>query len=305
MMRKTFWIAAVLAAVSLTGCGADQSVQANYIGEDDARTAALTASGVVQDDASFVRTKLEEDDGRTYYDVEFTDANGVRYEYDIDAMTGTVISYESEGRTQQTGQPAVQGGERDDDTAAATAPSGGTDDGAAAVQSRGTDDDTATPAAPAAPAAAAAAGAVDADGAKQIALDDAGLTEDQVSFVRTELDRDDGRTYYEVEFYATADHAEYDYEIDASTGAIISQDYDAEHYSAPQSGGTVSEESVRQTVLAKVPGATEDNLRMRLERDDGRELYEGTIVYNDMKYDFEVDAYSGAIREWEAESVYD
>ena len=33
MMRKIFWIAAVLAAVSLTGCGADQSVQANYIGE--------------------------------------------------------------------------------------------------------------------------------------------------------------------------------------------------------------------------------------------------------------------------------
>ena len=44
---------------------------------------------------------------------------------------------------------------------------------------------------------------------------------------------------------------------------------------------------------------------MRLERDDGRELYEGTIVYNGMKYEFEVDAYSGAIREWDAESVYD
>ena len=186
-------------------------------------------------------------------------------------MTGTVISYESDGKAQQASQPAAQGN---------GGASGGT-------------------------AAAATTGAVDADGAKKIALDDAGLTEDQVSFVRTELDRDDGRTYYEIEFYATADHAEYDYEIDASTGAIISQDYDAEHYSAPQSGGTVSEESVRQTVLAKVPGATEDNLRMRLERDDGRELYEGTIVYNDMKYDFEVDAYSGAIREWEAESVYD
>lgn len=271
MMRKIFWIAAVLAAVSLTGCGADQSVQANYIGEEDARTAALTASGVTQDNASFVRTELEQDDGKTYYDVEFTDESGVRYEYDIDAMTGTVISYESDGKAQQASQPAAQGN---------GGASGGT-------------------------AAAATTGAVDADGAKKIALDDAGLTEDQVSFVRTELDRDDGRTYYEIEFYATADHAEYDYEIDASTGAIISQDYDAEHYSAPQSGGTVSEESARQTVLAKVPGATEDNLRMRLERDDGRELYEGTIVYNDMKYDFEVDAYSGAIREWEAESVYD
>lgn len=271
MMRKIFWIAAVLATVSLTGCGADQSVQASYIGEEDARTAALTASGIAQDDASFVRTKLEQDDGKTYYDVEFTDANGVRYEYDIDAMTGTVISYESDGKAQQASQPAAQG-------------NGGASGGAAAT----------TP-----------AGAVDADGAKQIALDDAGLTEDQVSFIRTERDRDDGRTYYEVEFYTIADHAEYDYEIDADTGAIISQDYDAEYYTASQSGGTVSEETVRQTVLAKVPGATEDNLRMRLERDDGRELYEGTIVYNDMKYDFGVDAYSGAVREWEAESVYD
>ena len=44
---------------------------------------------------------------------------------------------------------------------------------------------------------------------------------------------------------------------------------------------------------------------MRLETDDGRKQYEGTIIYDEMKYEFEVDAYSGAIREWDAESVYD
>ena len=33
--------------------------------------------------------------------------------------------------------------------------------------------------------------------------------------------------------------------------------------------------------------------------------YEGSILYNGMEYEFEIDGYSGAIRNWEAESWYD
>lgn len=51
------------------------------------------------------------------------------------------------------------------------------------------------------------------------ALEHAGLKKSQVSRLRADLDRDDGRTVYEVEF-ETADF-EYEYEINAKTGKVI------------------------------------------------------------------------------------
>ena len=61
--------------------------------------------------------------------------------------------------------------------------------------------------------------------AKQIALTHAGLTADQVTFVQSEVDIDDNRTHYDVEFY-TADNKEYDYEIDRYNGDILEWDVD-------------------------------------------------------------------------------
>ena len=63
--------------------------------------------------------------------------------------------------------------------------------------------------------------------AKDIALTHAGVVEEDVLYVKTEFDMDDGLAVYEIEFYAQ-DGVEYDYEISAYTGEIISYDYDAE-----------------------------------------------------------------------------
>ena len=60
--------------------------------------------------------------------------------------------------------------------------------------------------------------------AQAIALADAGFTADQVSYLRAEYDVDDGRPRYEVQF--RQDRWEYDYEIDAETGNILSYDRD-------------------------------------------------------------------------------
>lgn len=69
-----------------------------------------------------------------------------------------------------------------------------------------------------------AAGKLTADEAKAIALNHAGLTEDQVTGLRTEYDVDDGIPEYEVEF--RQGKTEYDYEIHAETGEIRSWDKD-------------------------------------------------------------------------------
>lgn len=65
--------------------------------------------------------------------------------------------------------------------------------------------------------------------AKQIALAHAGLTTDQVIFIKSGIDRDYGREKYDVEFY-THDQKEYDYEIDPYTGEVLDVDYDAEYH---------------------------------------------------------------------------
>lgn len=65
---------------------------------------------------------------------------------------------------------------------------------------------------------------VSIDKAKEIALSHAGLTSDQVTFKRTELDFDDGVQKYEVEFIYN--NKEYSYEIDATTGKVISYEQD-------------------------------------------------------------------------------
>lgn len=141
--------------------------------------------------------------------------------------------------------------------------------------------------------------------AKAAALAHAGLSSSQVTFISCSLERDDGRQIYNIEFY-TSDYSEYDYEIDALTGAVIQYDYDAEYYTPPASGGsgTISASKAREIALAQVPGASASDIReFETDYDDGHLEYEGTIIYNGMEYEFTIDGYSGAIREWEADSL--
>ena len=65
---------------------------------------------------------------------------------------------------------------------------------------------------------------ITAQEAEEIALEDAGLTRDQVKYLHSEYDFDDGIGYYEVQF--TYEQLEYEYEIKASDGKIISFDKD-------------------------------------------------------------------------------
>lgn len=169
---------------------------------------------------------------------------------------------------------------------------------------------TTTETAPAAETASAAqpVGEITEEDAKNLALTHAGLTEAEVTFVKSGLDLENGRKVYDVEFY-TKDFKEYDYEINAENGEIMDFDYDAEFYapSAPAaSDATVTEEEAKALAIAKVPGAALTDIReFKLDRDDGRMEYEGTIVYDKMEYEFEINAATGEFLNWEAESVFD
>ena len=60
--------------------------------------------------------------------------------------------------------------------------------------------------------------------AKEIALKHANLNNDQVTFGRIEKDFDNGVKKYDIEF--SHNNKEYDYEIDANTGSILSYEQD-------------------------------------------------------------------------------
>ena len=156
--------------------------------------------------------------------------------------------------------------------------------------------------------------------AKNIAAGNAGVTEEQIQYITVKQDWDDGRARYEVEF--TAAGVEYDYELDASDGRILSADSEVidKGYSASQNGtadsqnaagtsqttqGGVSIETAKQTVMDKIPGIDAGNIYIHTDYDDGISLYEGEAYYAEVKYEFEINAENGNIISWEAESIYD
>lgn len=144
----------------------------------------------------------------------------------------------------------------------------------------------------------------DQTAALQTALKDAGVNEADASRIRVTMDRDDGMLVYEVRFDAA--EVEYDYEIDAESGRIISTDVERwddddrdDRNRTANANVAVSRDEAVKTALGKVSGATEKDVRIELDYDDGRYRYEGDIIYNGIEYDFEIDADSGRILEWE------
>ena len=66
---------------------------------------------------------------------------------------------------------------------------------------------------------------ITSDKAKEIALNHANLSQNQVSYINAYLDYDDGIQVYDVSFYVN--DVEYSYEINAQNGNIVSYERDS------------------------------------------------------------------------------
>ena len=137
--------------------------------------------------------------------------------------------------------------------------------------------------------------------AYEVALKDAGLTGDQTVLIKQEYELDDGVPKYELEFYGGG--KKYEYEVHAETGAILKLDVEAT--GLDPSSITISQAQAKEIALAKVPGATDSDIRLELDVDDGHAIYEGKIVYQQVEYEFEIDAKTGTFLEWKMESIFD
>lgn len=67
----------------------------NYIGVEQAKSIAVSHAGLSMSSVTFKKAKVESDDGYTVYEVEFY-SNGIEYDYTIDAVSGTIMEYDSD-----------------------------------------------------------------------------------------------------------------------------------------------------------------------------------------------------------------
>lgn len=143
--------------------------------------------------------------------------------------------------------------------------------------------------------------------AKEIAANHAGVAVADLTFHSVSLEEDDGRRVYDVEFYSGS--TEYDYEIDAATGDILSYDNDVENFSIPQqqstqgtaTGSYIGDDAAKAAALQRA-GLTEDQVRWEkceLDEDDGRFSYELEFSSGQHEYECEVEAFTGEIVKFE------
>lgn len=253
--------------VTQTGAASDKA----YIGQDAAIQAAYAHAGATAADVLWSKAEFDSDDGRIVYEVEFATAT-IEYEYDIDARTGDVVKYEQEMRNTGTvgADPSAYIGQ---------------------------------------------------DAAQNAAFAHAGVSGSQATVTKLELDRDDGVAYYEVDF--RTDSAKYEYEIDAVSGAVrkVERHVFSNTGSGTGNGGNVTNPTTSTTAPTTPPvsstyigdaaaiatalghaGVSESQVRelkCEFDWDDGRAVYEVEFESGRYEYEYEIDALSGTILQYE------
>lgn len=83
------------AAGTNDGTTSGNQASGSYIDVEEAKSIALSHAGLSASDVTFSKTKLETDDGYTCYEIEFYQGR-TDYDYKIDAVSGTVLEFDSE-----------------------------------------------------------------------------------------------------------------------------------------------------------------------------------------------------------------
>ena len=154
---------------------------------------------------------------------------------------------------------------------------------------------------PASPETVASAQGISREKARSIALSDASLSAADVTFTKTKLDREDGMLVYEIEFVTAA--AEYEYEIDAVTGAIRERSIETRATAQPAASSYIGVDQAKSIALkhAGLSAAEVSFTKAKLEKDDGLRKYEIEFIKDSTEYEYEIDAATGSVLEYDVE----
>ena len=267
------------------------AIKSTLITKAEAKIAALKDAGLSEAEASALRARLEFDDGRFQYEVDFY-SNGTEYEYLIQAKNGEIIARDIEGDRNRNNDMQDTGNQFAADENSSVQPRKD-------VENQ-----------PAANGNSTAQSQEDSlDNAKAAALKDAGLAESDVTFKKTELDHSHGTQVYDIEFY-TSD-TKYDYEIDASNGTVLEKNIEQFQSRTNPTDSTINNSSndyigvdrAKEIALkhAQLSESDVQFAKAKLENDDGEVEYEIEFYSGRTEYDYTIDAVSGNIIEYDVD----
>ena len=257
-------------SVTVLPSGSDGSNVGSGITLDDAKKIAAKTAGISEENCVFTSVKLENDDGKKVYDVDFYTVNGNfrnYYEFEISATDGTVAEYKTEENLIAIPDAAI---------------------GVSPV--------------------------ITSDDAKIAALESVGVTSDNVTALKTELDYERGVAIFKVEFDVTGDGfvTEYEIEVLAFDGSIIKREteykntgavnYPGNNDQGASEGGTNTGEAITIAQAKEIAfadaGLDETQVRLKkaqYERDDGRYVFEIEFTFNGAEYEYKIDSRTGKI----------
>lgn len=269
-----------------SGLSISQNDNGDYIGEAAAKTAVLEHAGLSESEVTWTKANFDRENGVMIYEIDFITADS-EYDYEVNALTGAIVKSERELR--RTAESVV------------------------------TQQPQSTPAAGGSASAGAGSGEyIGEEAAKAAVLEHAGVSAADVNmWTKCALEREDGIMVYELDFCTASE--KFDYEVNATTGAVIKAERETRNSGAHGGNGNgngsggawqatgdfIGEASAKSAALGHAGVAEGDTYQMKVEldRDDGRYIYEVEFKANYMEYEYEIDAYSGAILK--AESDYD
>ena len=200
----------IIAVIAFSVLYAIGSIANNQgIGLERATNVALQNAGYTESEVTGLRGHYDRDDNLKIYEIEFY-ADGFEYDYKVAAEDGTILEANRELTNQinggTTGQNSSQGITSENNQQPGNS-SNNQSDSSSQTQNNQSDNSSQY---------------IGTEKAKQIALNHAGVSSSSATFTKTKLDRDDGIYVYEIEFISG--EIDYDYEINATTGNVISFD---------------------------------------------------------------------------------
>ena len=154
-------------------------------------------------------------------------------------------------------------------------------------------------------------GYIGATAARDAALAHAGVAAGDVLEIEIELDSDDHVMTYKVEFLTGS--REYEYRINATTGAVVTYETKGRKNAVNQSSGSgtstgstyIGEPAAKESALthAGVAESSTTDVECYLEYEDGKPVcYCVEFKVSKAKYEYEIDLYSGAVLNYAVES---
>lgn len=324
-LKASLTIISLIAIIALLSTGsvyaASSIAQNSSIGAENAKIFSFADAGIDPTTAKAVQTEFEYEQGQFVYEVEFT-VDGTEYEYWINASNGAVVKKNIEIVSLGDGNAVVSNNQISLEKAEEIALSDSkmTDNKVTSTKKNTTNvkenkaDSKNNAAKPVTSKQQETTNQITLDAAKAKALADADVTSSRVTYTEAKLEYDDGIPVYDIEFY-TSTH-EYEYEINAATGKVHDKDVEKLESNKGNKQKRTDEaksqdNSSRYIGIDKAKAIAVDYAglsisdvtfsKAKLDTDDGNTFYEIEFYKDGIEYEYEIDASSGKILEYDTE----